>query len=127
MNTTWIIIVLALVIVGVGAGYYFSPSNDETPGGCTQEARLCPDGSAVGRTGPNCEFASCPKPLALGACFVGGCSSQICSDREGVISTCEYKEEYACYQAATCERQTDGECGWTRTDKLTSCLSLLSR
>jgi len=27
---------------------------------CTQEARLCPDGTAVGRTGPNCEFAPCP-------------------------------------------------------------------
>lgn len=27
---------------------------------CTQEAKLCPDGSAVGRTGPNCEFAPCP-------------------------------------------------------------------
>jgi hypothetical protein len=27
---------------------------------CTQEARLCPGGSAVGRTGPNCEFAPCP-------------------------------------------------------------------
>ncbi len=33
------------------------------PGGpqaCTQEAKLCPDGSYVGRTGPNCEFAPCP-------------------------------------------------------------------
>lgn len=27
---------------------------------CTQEAKLCPDGTAVGRTGPNCEFAPCP-------------------------------------------------------------------
>ncbi len=27
---------------------------------CTMEAKLCPDGSAVGRTGPNCEFAPCP-------------------------------------------------------------------
>lgn len=27
---------------------------------CTQEAKLCPDGSAVGRTGPNCEFSLCP-------------------------------------------------------------------
>jgi len=27
---------------------------------CTEEAKLCPDGSAVGRTGPNCEFAPCP-------------------------------------------------------------------
>jgi len=28
---------------------------------CTMEAKLCPDGSAVGRTGPNCEFAPCPR------------------------------------------------------------------
>ncbi len=27
---------------------------------CTEEAKICPDGSAVGRTGPNCEFAPCP-------------------------------------------------------------------
>ena len=27
---------------------------------CTMEARLCSDGSSVGRVGPNCEFAACP-------------------------------------------------------------------
>tara|TARA_B100000745_G_scaffold290251_1_gene229027 strand:- start:196 stop:648 length:453 start_codon:yes stop_codon:yes gene_type:complete len=27
---------------------------------CTQEAKICPDGSAVGRTGPDCAFAACP-------------------------------------------------------------------
>jgi hypothetical protein len=27
---------------------------------CTTEAKLCPDGSYVGRSGPNCEFAACP-------------------------------------------------------------------
>lgn len=27
---------------------------------CTMEAKLCPDGTAVGRTGPNCDFAPCP-------------------------------------------------------------------
>lgn len=27
---------------------------------CTQEAKQCPDGSFVGRTGPNCEFSACP-------------------------------------------------------------------
>ncbi|HYD34736.1 MAG TPA: hypothetical protein VD999_01570 [Vitreimonas sp.] len=27
---------------------------------CTMDAKVCPDGSAVGRTGPNCEFAECP-------------------------------------------------------------------
>lgn len=29
---------------------------------CTMEAKICPDGSAVGRTGLNCEFAACPTP-----------------------------------------------------------------
>ena len=27
---------------------------------CTQEAKMCPDDSYVGREGPNCEFAECP-------------------------------------------------------------------
>lgn len=27
---------------------------------CTMDAKICPDGSAVGRVGPNCEFAPCP-------------------------------------------------------------------
>ncbi len=26
---------------------------------CPQDAKLCPDGSYVSRTGPNCEFADC--------------------------------------------------------------------
>jgi PBP1b-binding outer membrane lipoprotein LpoB len=29
------------------------------PKACTEEAKICPDGSAVGRTGPNCEFTPC--------------------------------------------------------------------
>lgn len=28
---------------------------------CTMDAKMCPDGSAVGREGPNCEFAPCPR------------------------------------------------------------------
>lgn len=27
---------------------------------CTMDAKLCPDGSYVSRSGPKCEFASCP-------------------------------------------------------------------
>lgn len=27
---------------------------------CTLEAKICPDGSAVGRSGPDCAFAACP-------------------------------------------------------------------
>lgn len=27
---------------------------------CTADAKMCPDGSFVGRQAPNCEFAKCP-------------------------------------------------------------------
>lgn len=30
------------------------------PVACTMDARICPDGSAVGRMPPDCEFAPCP-------------------------------------------------------------------
>ena len=33
---------------------------DEEPVACTLEAKVCPNGSTVGRTGPDCEFTSCP-------------------------------------------------------------------
>jgi len=35
-----------------------TPSKTQTI--CTQDAKLCPDGSYVGRSGPNCEFKTCP-------------------------------------------------------------------
>ncbi len=57
-------------------------------------------------------------------CYVSGCSSQICSDSEDVISTCEWRSSYACFATARCEPQPDGECGWTPTKELTQCLQL---
>ncbi len=41
-----------------------TPTPTPTPVACTKEAKICPDGSAVGRTGPNCEFAPCPSPTS---------------------------------------------------------------
>ncbi len=55
-------------------------------------------------------------------CHVGGCSDQLCSDRPDQVSTCEWIPEYECYRDATCERQDDGECGWTATPDLEACL-----
>lgn len=58
-------------------------------------------------------------------CRVTGCSGQICSD-EDIITTCEYKAEYACYRTTKCERQNPpaggGKCGWTPTEELVVCL-----
>jgi hypothetical protein len=58
----------------------------------------------------------------LKPCMKTGCSGQICSDEE-VITTCEYRTEYECYKKATCERQANGSCGFTKTASLTSCLT----
>jgi len=49
---------------------------------CTQEAKICPDGSYVGRVGPNCEFEKCPD-VEEDSCF--GFSEVECSKR----SECE--------------------------------------
>jgi len=49
-----------------------SPQMPVNPGNrptiaCTMEAKVCPDGSYVSRTGPNCEFAPCPGGTTAGA------------------------------------------------------------
>lgn len=75
-----------------------------------------------GRTATNAYRNLANDVPVTGGCFVGGCSSQLCSDQEGMISTCEWREEYACYQQATCERQSNGDCGWTQDAELQACL-----
>jgi hypothetical protein len=68
-----------------------------------------------------------PDPSAEKACVPGGCSGQLCVEEgDGAVSTCEWQEAYACYKSATCERQSDGACGWTETEALTSCLATAS-
>lgn len=58
------LIVLGFVFIG-GAGFLLA---NKAPGlggedtiACTMEAKMCPDGSYVGRSGPKCEFTECPK------------------------------------------------------------------
>jgi hypothetical protein len=53
---TIIIIIFILIIGGI---HYLTKTEQKA---CTMEAKICPDGSAVGRTGPNCEFSACPTP-----------------------------------------------------------------
>jgi hypothetical protein len=63
-----VVLVGGLVFAGIQVG---ETSRSKTPApnnfptnspekACSTEAKICPDGSAVGRTGPNCEFAPCP-------------------------------------------------------------------
>jgi hypothetical protein len=61
---------------------------------------------------------------AGGECVKGGCSGTICTEPgNDMVTTCEYKAEYACYETASCARQADGACGWTQSAELTACLA----
>ena len=54
-----IIIIIATAIIFFVAYQYLLNKNQPQQTACTLEAKICPDGSSVGRTGPNCEFAEC--------------------------------------------------------------------
>lgn len=65
------LIALFLFILLPFAGFFVGIRYQEKLGGlsfektntaCTMEAKICPDGSSVGRTAPKCEFAACPTP-----------------------------------------------------------------
>ncbi len=64
-SNTFASLIIIIIILGTVIGYLVAGnSNNEVPANrdvaCTEEAKLCPDGSGVGRQGPNCEFPDCP-------------------------------------------------------------------
>jgi hypothetical protein len=57
MNKNSIYFALFLVFTLVSAISFVEAEQQRA---CTLEAKICPDGSSVGRQGSNCEFAECP-------------------------------------------------------------------
>ncbi|MFA5929995.1 MAG: Kazal-type serine protease inhibitor family protein [Candidatus Micrarchaeia archaeon] len=53
------ILMIAVLFVSLFA-FGCTQNGPVAPRACTADAKICPDGSAVGRAGPNCEFAACP-------------------------------------------------------------------
>ena len=73
----------------------------QEPVACTAEAKLCPDGSAVGRVAPDCEFEACPETKtcdALTPCETGECYKF------------EDEETAICFEGDPCSRCPLGEC-----------------
>lgn len=54
------LLILLIIIVSASIMYLISGFPQINKTACTLEAKICSDGSSVGRTGPNCEFAPCP-------------------------------------------------------------------
>ncbi|MFP4598865.1 MAG: hypothetical protein ACOC9J_05145 [Persicimonas sp.] len=92
--------------------------NDPT---CTETdvVKYCqPDGSCSA-TEPSCgDDDECQSDRD---CVVSGCSGQVCAD-EPQATTCEWREEYACYQEYGDCGCNEGSCGWAQTDDLVQCL-----
>lgn len=76
----FIILIVILGIVGfvyratLEAPLHGTNMATSTGAACTAEAKVCPDGSSVGRSGPSCSFAACALPNVeipeAGAAFV---------------------------------------------------------
>jgi hypothetical protein len=55
-----IIFLLMGLFFALNSYIYNEKQADNGAEACTLEAKICPDGSAVGRTLPGCEFEACP-------------------------------------------------------------------
>lgn len=58
---------------------------------CTQEAKQCPDGNYVGRTGPNCQFAECsttPPTISSDGKTCNGSNDTSCGSGYECIQKC---------------------------------------
>lgn len=80
INTLFFILSVSFILLLVGCS--------SSPKACTKEAKLCSDGSSVERTGPNCEFSTCPEPKVCTQ------ETKICPDgsiSERIGPNCEFR------------------------------------
>jgi copper homeostasis protein (lipoprotein) len=86
-NSTKILIFALLFFLGAALAIVLTQAfpQHQTLRACTMEAKLCDDGTAVGRSGPQCEFAACPavKPELILGHFTGMLP---CADCSGIAT-----------------------------------------
>jgi hypothetical protein len=81
--------------------------NPEAPVACTEDAMVCPDGTTVGRTGPNCEFV-CPEEETTVVLPEGG-------ENIGTAEILERQEE--------CQRIRDCRASWCGEENYNRCIN----
>ncbi len=115
--------IVATVIVALLAAAYIVMAKDvrlpfvSLPQACTTEAKICPDGSAVGRTGPNCEFAACPETSDGESGIVSGTKVTVMVKLgKSVEALGETIEPLKVVQDSRCPR--DVQCIWAGTVQL---------
>ncbi|MEI6378944.1 MAG: DUF333 domain-containing protein [Candidatus Falkowbacteria bacterium] len=105
-------IIIALIVLAAAAYFVFYKGPASTTA-CTAEAKLCPDGSSVGRSGPACDFAQCPtvstpaatttqmaNPASLNCTKVGGTLAMQKNPSGGEYGLCYFEDNRACEEWA---------------------------
>ncbi|HLD39445.1 MAG TPA: DUF333 domain-containing protein [archaeon] len=81
-----LIAIIAIVVVVVLALVLTGTNSTENGVACTQDAKLCADGSYVARVPPTCEFASCPATTdGRIACTPEQRNAQVCPEIYGPV------------------------------------------
>lgn len=118
ISSVFAIVVVLLIAAGVGGYVYIqsqmpqqyydeivlTPVSPPQVTGCTEEAKQCPDGSSVGRTGPKCEFAACPTnvyPAWIQKLIAEQESDQV-ANPPASLTRCEYKNQTIYYLPSRC-------------------------
>lgn len=97
MRTRIFVLIIVTLLITLVWLLAFENHTRVTPLACTMEARICSDGTAVGRTGPHCEFSPCPvtkNPQEEGGEMIA-CTMdvRVCSDGTSVgrvAPSCEF-------------------------------------
>jgi hypothetical protein len=87
---------LILMLTLVLAIFAVSCTKTNEPTACTMEAKICPDGSSVGRTGPNCEFAPCPESTTQESSSPENKTHVTCTETDRIASKCANETAPVC-------------------------------
>ncbi len=122
MNNRLIIggVVLVAVIIVI---WFMNMAPAKAPIGqiCTMDVKLCPDGSYVSRTEPNCEFAQCPAPSGNTISISIGAKATINDITIGVLELIEDSrcpEDVVCIWAGTVKVRATLQSGLGTADQI---------
>ncbi|MFH1308170.1 MAG: hypothetical protein ABIH72_04930 [archaeon] len=117
------VIVLAFLVGAYfGIKYYIRYGDDVENIVCTEEAMICPDGTAVGRVLPDCEFEECPDVIVVDgeSCVQEGGSIPVIENPpeccEGLDLIPPQQEEWVGISGFCTANCGDGECGEIETE-----------
>ena len=105
-----ILVVVTLSLIGI-VGYLI----------LTQSTKQTPTSPPTPTPAPT-EESTVPNRVVKDGCVITGCSGEVCAEEPHNLDCAIVIPPDSCYLNATCERQVNGECDWTQTEELKSCI-----